>query len=91
GSKISDNGSKSKACSDSRKLVIVPVGANGAVDFENLRFGGPMLLRVPPASLRAFAEYDAKLQAMGLPYYAVVTRLQFDQSQAYPRFQLAAV
>lgn len=93
GSKVSANPnepSKGKACADTRKLVVVPVGADGRMDAVNAKFGGPMLLRVPAASLRVFAEYDAKLQAMGVPYFAVVTQLEFDQTQAFPKFQLKA-
>lgn len=89
GSKINEvTGAKGKACADTRKLIIVPLDAQGIVDTENARFGGPMLLRVPAASLQAFAEYDRKLQAMGVPYFAVVTRLTFDQTVAYPKFTL---
>jgi hypothetical protein len=92
GSKISDNGSKGKACADTRKVIIVPVDpATGQMDADNVKYGGPMLLRVPAASLRVFAEYDQKLQAMGVPYFAVVTRMEFDQTQAYPKFVLRAV
>lgn len=101
GSKISDNGSKSKACADTRKLIVIPVVAGGprdgngndlgVMDADNIRYGGPMLLRVPAASLRVFADYSAKLQGMGLPYYGVVTRLEFDQTVAYPKFSLKAL
>jgi hypothetical protein len=89
GSKINqDTGKGGKACADTRKLVVVPLDANGNVDTENARYGGPMLMRVPAASLSVFAEYDRKLQAMGVPYFAVVTRMQFDSTVAYPKFQL---
>lgn len=90
GSKINEvTGAKGKACADTRKLVVIPLDVNGGVDAENARFGGPMLLRVPAASLQPFAEYDRKLQSMGVPYFAVVTRMQFDSTVAYPKFQLS--
>jgi hypothetical protein len=99
GSKINaDTGKKGKACADTRKLVVFPVVPTGQqdatgnpitmLDDQNLKFGGPMLLRVPAASLSIFAEYDAKLNGMGIPYFAVVTRLSFDQTVAYPKFVL---
>lgn len=101
GSRISDNGSKAKACADTRKIAVLPVVPTGQlnaqgvdpgrVDFDNSRFGGPMMLRVPAASLRSFAEYDASLRGMGLPYYGVVTRMQFDPAFAYPKFVLQPV
>lgn len=101
GSKITDNGSKGKACADTRKLIVVPMMPTGqkdsqgnditVMDGENIKFGGPMLLRVPAASLKAFAEYDSKLQQMGIPYFAVVTRLEFDPTVAYPKFVLRAM
>lgn len=89
GSKVNtETGTKGKACSDTRKLVLVPLDEQGQIDFTNQRYGGPMLMRVPAASLSVFAEYDRRLQSMGFPYFAVVTRLTFDQSVAYPKFQL---
>ncbi len=100
GSKVTNDGKQAKACADTRKLLVVPVVPSGQLDAQgqdigvmdgdNVRFGGPMLLRVPAASLRVFAEYDQKLQQMGLPYFGVVTRLEFDQTQAYPKFVLKA-
>ena len=92
GSKINEaSGAKSKACADTRKLIVVPLDANNNVDTDNVKYGGPMLLRVPAASLQVFAEYDRKLTAMGVPYFAVVTRMQFDQTVAYPKFVLQPV
>lgn len=73
-------GKGGKACADTRKVAITP-----AEDPANLRYGGGMLFRVPAASLGALAEYDRKLQAAGVPYFAVVTRVTFDQTVAYPK------
>lgn len=95
GSKTTDDGRKAKACADTRKMVVLPMvpGPNGqeVMDPDNVKYGGPMLLRVPAASLKAFAEYGAKLQGMGLAYFGVVTRLEFDPTQAYPKFVLKAL
>lgn len=98
GSRITENGRKGKACADTRKVIVmpcVPTGqkdANGndvvVMDAENIKYGGPMLLRVPAASLKVFAEYDQKLTQLGLSYFSVVTRMAFDTSEAFPKFAL---
>jgi len=86
GSRVSDNGGKGKACQDVRKLAIVP-----ASDLKNELYGGPMLLRVPPASLGSLADFARSLNDMGIPYYGVVIRMLFDSTEAFPKllFQVA--
>lgn len=74
-------GAKGKACADTRRIAVVPYP-----DLENEIMGGPMLLRVPPASLSPFAEYSDFLKANSVPYPALVTRLGFDKKEAYPKF-----
>ena len=101
GSKITDAGKQAKACADTRKVLLLPMAPTGqlnqhgfdpgVLDAENIKFGGAMLLRVPAASLKPMAEYDQKLQQMGIPYFAVVTRMSFDQTQAYPKFEFKAL
>ena len=101
GSKVSDNGSNGKACADTRKMIVLPMASTGlkdvnghdtqVLDADNIRYGGPMLLRAPAASLKPVAEYSQKLQAMGVPYYAVVTRMEFDPTVAYPKFKFSAL
>lgn len=100
GSKVTDNGSRGKACADTRKIVVVPVvptqpgaaaGDPGLVDFDNAQYGGPMLLRVPAGSLRPLAEYSEQLQGMGFPYFGVVTRFSFDPTVAHPKLVMQAV
>ena len=53
---------RGRACSDSKRVVIVP-----ANDIDNARFGGPMLLRVPAGSLNDFATYADRMQKQGYP------------------------
>ena len=96
GSKTTDDGRKAKACGDTRKAIVLPLmpnpqGGPDILDADNVKYGGPMLLRVPAASLKVFAEYGQKLQQMGLAYYGVVTRLEFDPTQAYPKFVLKGI
>lgn len=98
GSRISDTGRKGKACADTRKVIVLPMAPTGqkdaagnditVLDAENIKFGGPMMLRVPAASLKVFAEYDQKLGQLGLNYCAVVTRMAFDTTEAFPKFVL---
>jgi hypothetical protein len=86
GSRITPAGKQGKACSDSKRLAIAP-----AEDIKNEAFGGPLLLRVPAASLRDLAAYGTKMQALGYPYYAIATRIAFDPAEAYPKFTFGAI
>jgi hypothetical protein len=87
GSRVNNtNGSKGKACADSKRLAIVPVE-----DIDNEFYGGPMLLRVPPASLGDLKAYADKLNAMGFPYYAVATRVSFDMAAEFPKLIFGAI
>lgn len=86
GSRITPAGKQGKACSDSKRLAITP-----ADDIKNEAFGGPLLLRVPAASLRDLASYGEKMQALGYPYFAIATRIAFDASEAYPKFTFGAI
>lgn len=81
GSRITEAGKQGKACADSKRLVIVPMD-----DIDNELHNGPMLLRVPAASLKDIQAYGQKLGAAGYPYYAVATRISFDPKEAYPKF-----
>lgn len=86
GSKITEAGKKGKSCSDSKRLAVVPVG-----DIANETFGGPMLLRVPAASLQDLATFGNKMQNLGYPYFAIATRIAFDANEAYPKFIFSAI
>lgn len=81
GSRISETGSKGKACADSRRVAVAPVG-----DIEN-----PMLLRIPAASLRELANYANMLVRRQTPYQAVVTKIGFDHEAAYPKLTFKAL
>ena len=80
GSKITPTGSKTKACADARRVACVP-----SADVVNEIAGGPMLLRVPPASLAELANYGDRLRANGWPYYGLSTRVLFDPEASYPK------
>jgi hypothetical protein len=86
GSRVTPAGKQGKACSDSKRLAVVPLN-----DIRNEAFGGPLLLRVPAASLQDLAGYGQKMNALGYPYFAVATRISFDPAEAYPKFQFKAI
>jgi hypothetical protein len=86
GSRITPAGKPGKACSDSKRAVVVPLG-----DMDNEVFGGPMLLRIPAASLQDLAQYGQKMGALGYPYYAIGTRISFDVKEAFPKFVFNAI
>ena len=87
GSKISEvSGKPTKRCADSKRLAIVPLQ-----DIPNEMYGGPMLLRVPAASLQELAQYGQKMQQLGYPSYAIGTRISFDTEVSYPRFTFQAI
>lgn len=87
GSRVNaQTGSKGKACADTRRMAVVPYA-----DIENTALGGPMLLRVPPASLGAVGEYSDMLKANAAPYSAVATRIGFDPGEAYPKMQFEPI
>lgn len=86
GSRVTEAGKQGKACSDSRRIAIVPVN-----DMANEMFGGPMLLRVPAASLKDLKAYGELLNSYHYPYYACATRISFDPAEAFPKFVFKAM
>lgn len=78
--------SKGKACHDSKRLAVVPPG-----NIKNDMYNGPMLIRVPADSLGELVKYAEKLNAMGYPVEAVVTRISFDISTPHPKLQFKEV
>jgi hypothetical protein len=77
---------RGKACMDSKRLAVVPAG-----DIENRGYGGPMMLSVPPSSLKRLGPYQNMLEANGFHYAAVWTRITFEAESAYPLFKFDAV
>lgn len=86
GSKMTDDGKKLKACSDSRRIATIPEG-----DFKNERYSGAMLLRVPASSLSNLSAYGKKMKQVGFPYNTIVTRCSFDHDAAFPKIEFNAV
>jgi len=86
GSRVTDAGKNGKMCADSRRIAVVPLE-----DLNNDLFGGPMLLRVPAASLKDLKAYGDLLSSYQFPYFAVGTRIAFDPKEAFPKFVLTAM
>lgn len=78
GSRMTEAGKKGKACADSRRLAVLP-----ADNFD--KYDGPLLLRVPAASLNELAAYATQLNSFGYQYFMVKTRISFDVAEAYPK------
>jgi hypothetical protein len=86
GSRITPQGKQGKACSDSKRLAVVPLG-----DLKNEMFGGPMLLRVPAASLQDMSSFGQKMASLGYPAGSYGMRVAFDVNEAYPKFVFTAI
>jgi hypothetical protein len=81
GSRTGENGGKGKACQDSVRIAIAaPTMLND-----------PMLLRVPPASIRALGEFGQSCAKRQIPYNAVVTKLGFDMESPTPKLSFRPI
>lgn len=86
-SKINEStGKKTKPCQDNRKLALLP-----ADDLVNELFGGPMLARVPAASLKDLAMFGDTLKSRGFSYNSVRVRIGFDLTVSYPKLVFKAI
>lgn len=81
GSRISESGQSGRACSESRRVAIVPLA-----DIDNEAMGGPMLLRIPAGSLKDLKSYGETLQAIDHHVHGCATRISFEPNDAYPKF-----
>jgi hypothetical protein len=76
GSRISEKGAtKGKDCSDTVRMAVAAAG----------QLNDPMLLRVPPASIKALGEYGQSLAKRGVGYNMVVTKVSFDIEAESPK------
>jgi len=81
GSRITESGKKAKACQDNRRVAVAAASALDDV----------MLLRVPPASLKALAEYGRALASRKIDYRYAITRVKFAQDAAAPQLEFKPV
>lgn len=73
GSRITEDGNKAKKCSDVKRLAVAPGG----------QVNDPMLIRVPPTSLKAWDSYCSMLAKKGLSPAHVITKISFDPNVAH--------
>lgn len=82
GSRISEKGAtKGKACADAVRMAVAPAG----------QLNDAMLLRVPPASIKALGEYGQMLAKRGVGYNMVVTKVGFDLQAESPKLTFSAI
>lgn len=86
GSRMTEAGKKAKACQDSRRIAVVPMG-----DIPNEQYGGAMLLRVPAASLNDLKTYGLGMKNKGFPYNTIITKVGFDPDASYPKLTFRPV
>jgi hypothetical protein len=88
GSKVTEQGNKTRACQDVRRVAVtfeheLESVATGQKSVDDLPV---MLLRIPPASLNPLKDYAVKvLGPKGLPVYVLVTKIGFDTVVSYPK------
>jgi len=85
GSRINENGNKTKACQDSRRMAVLL-----AHEGLNVTTDEPVLLRVPAASLGELKTYSDGMAKAGISLWKVITQVGFDVEAAYPRLKFTA-
>lgn len=73
GSRITEDGKKAKECSDVKRLAVCPS------DLPN----DPMLIRVPPTSLKAWDKYVEMLRKRGYLPEHMITKISFDHTVSH--------
>ena len=82
GSRITENGSKGKSCSDVKRLAVA----------SPTQLNDPMLLRLPPTSLKVWDQYVGMLNKRGGYKPAqVVTKIRFDPEVVHQQLTFKAV
>jgi hypothetical protein len=76
GSKVTDNGTKIKACADSKRLAIV-----ASEDPSGTKY----LLNVTAAALKGLNQYQKELQMRGIAPEIVRTIVSFDTNASFPK------
>jgi hypothetical protein len=87
GSKITPTGAKTRLCGDARRMAVAFTHELADKGKDAHKF----LMRIPPASLNPLKDYAEKvLNAKGIPYFAVSTKVGFDPNVAYPKLTFKA-
>ena len=82
GSKITPTGSSVKACSDIKKVAVIPL--------SNVE-GPAFALNIPAASLKTWTAAVNAVTQRGIPIPALVFRLGFDPDPAFPKLTFSPV
>lgn len=85
GSRVNESGVESKACGDSKVMAV-----SFATNLPNEELGGPMMLRVPAASLKDMTQFGRLLKGKGFLPQQVVMRVGFDLDASYPKLTFKA-
>lgn len=80
GSKITDAGTKMKACADQKRLAVISADDHSAEPEV-------YLFQVTPAALTQFRQYGELLSSKGFPPELCITEISFDPKEAYPKAQ----
>jgi hypothetical protein len=86
GSKITPQGNKTKACSDS-KIIAVTFPS----DLENEALGGAMMLRIPAASLKDLTRFGKGMKQQGYVPQQIAMRVGFDMDASFPKLTFRAI
>lgn len=86
GSRVSESGVESKACGDSKRIAVTFTS-----NMKNEELGGPMLLRVPAASLKDLSKFARGMAAKGFKPQQISMRVGFDMNASYPKLTFKAV
>lgn len=87
GSKITENGSKARACADARRVAVVFADELAKKGDE----ATPMLLRIPGGTLTPLKDYVENLKTAGVFPFAIVTRIGFDPQVAHQKLTFKPV
>lgn len=84
GSATSRKGKASKACHDSKRLMIVRADSGADVKDVPPPQRTLYLSQIPVSSLRALSDYGKRLQEMGIESWMAVTKLTMDEDSEFP-------
>lgn len=80
GSRITDAGTKAKACGSHRRIAIAPMFPIPEDAPREL-----MLFTVPTTSLKDLQAFGRKMEVKGFPYQLAIVKLGLDTDTSYPR------
>lgn len=86
GSRMTEDGRKAKSCTDARRVAVLLVDPTLDITVDE-----PVLLRIPPDSLKELKTYADGMAKMGVPLWKIVTSIGFDADKAHPCLTFGAV